>query len=62
MLPVDGSKTGGRVTNSVDPDQKLHSAESDLDLQCLHRPVCLNILGKYGIHVRNIKIIWTKGR
>ena len=30
----------GRVANSVDPDQTLHSAASDLGLHCLVRPVC----------------------
>ena len=30
------------VANSVDPDQMLHSAASDLGLHCLQRPVRLN--------------------
>ena len=34
--------------NSVDPDQMLHSAASDLDLHCL-LPVCLNTLGKHSL-------------
>ena len=40
------SKTGGYVANSVDPDQMLHSAASDLGLHCLLKHVCLNTPGK----------------
>ena len=32
------------MTNSVDPDQMLHSAASDLGLHCLQRPICPNTL------------------
>ena len=32
-----------QVTNSVDPDQMLQNAASDLGLHCLLRPVCPNI-------------------
>ena len=46
------SNTAGWVANSVDPDQMLHSTASDLGLQCLLRPICLNIMGIYG------KTIW----
>ena len=37
------------MTNIVDPDQTLRSAASDLDLQCLLRPVSLNTQGQYDI-------------
>ena len=37
------------MTNSVDPDQMLHSAASDLGLHCLQRPVCPNIKAYYVI-------------
>ena len=30
------------VANSVDPDQMLHSATSDLGRHCLHRSICPN--------------------
>ena len=30
------------MANSVDPDQMLHSAASDLGLHCLQRPICPN--------------------
>ena len=30
------------MVNSVDPDQTLHFAASDLGLHCLLMPVCLN--------------------
>ena len=30
------------MTNSVDPDQMLHSVASDLGLHCLKRHICLN--------------------
>ena len=33
------------MTNSVDPDQMLHSVASDLGLHCFLRPVCPNYLG-----------------
>ena len=35
-------KTAGSVANSVDPDQMLHSAASDLGLHSLLRPVIPN--------------------
>ena len=35
-------KIAGRVANSVDPDQTPRSAESDLGLHCLLRPVFPN--------------------
>ena len=38
-------KTDGQVANTVDADQMLHSAASDLGLQCLLRHVCPNIMG-----------------
>ena len=34
------------MANSADPDQMLHSVLSNLGLQCLLRPGCLNTLGK----------------
>ena len=34
------------MANSVDPDQMLHSAASDLGLHCLLGPIFLNALGK----------------
>ena len=37
------------MANSVDPDQMLHSAASDLGLHCLLRYVCPNIDCCYGI-------------
>ena len=30
------------IANSVDPDQTLRSAASDLSLHCLQRPICPN--------------------
>ena len=36
------------MANSVDPDETPHSAASHLGLNCLLRPVCPNIYGKYG--------------
>ena len=36
------------MTNSVDPDQMLHFAASDLGLHCLLRHVCPNTEGYYG--------------
>ena len=36
------------MANSVDPDQMLYSAASDLGLHCLQRPVCPNTKGYYG--------------
>ena len=35
--------------NTVDQDQMLHSAASDLGPQCLLKYVCPNTDGKYGI-------------
>ena len=35
-------KIAGCIANSVDPDQMLHSAVSDLGLLCLQRPICPN--------------------
>ena len=32
------------MANSVDPDQRPHSAASDLDLHCLQRPICLRVV------------------
>ena len=31
------------MANSIDPDQMLHSAASDLGLHCLQRPIWPNI-------------------
>ena len=31
------------MANSVDPDQTLHSAASDLGIHCVLRPVCPTI-------------------
>ena len=36
------------MANSVDPDQMLHYAVSDLGLLCLQRPICPNTQGYYG--------------
>ena len=36
------------MANSVDPDQMMHSAASDLGVRCLLRPVSQNTLGNYG--------------
>ena len=33
------------MANSVDPDQMLHSAASDLGLHCLQRCICPNTSG-----------------
>ena len=41
-------KTAGWVANSVDPDETPRSVASHLGLNCLRRPVCPNICGKYG--------------
>ena len=30
------------MVNSVDPDQMPHPVASDLGLQCLQKPICLN--------------------
>ena len=35
------------MANSVDPDQMLHSAASDLGLHCLQMPLCPNTYGYY---------------
>ena len=35
------------MANSVDPDQKLQSAASDLGLHCLQRPICSSTKGYY---------------
>ena len=40
-------KTAGCMTNSVGPDQMLHSAASDLGLPCLFRSVCPNTQSHY---------------
>ena len=36
------------MANSVDPDQMLHSAASDLGLHCLQMSICPNTSGYYG--------------
>ena len=42
------------MLNSVDPDQMLHFAASDLGLHCLLMPTSQNTKGKYGkIEMRN---------
>ena len=55
-------KIAGWVANSVDPDETPRSAASHLGLNCLLRPVCPNIYGKYGIYffsIRHVKaILW----
>ena len=40
-------RNAGRAVNSVDPDQMLHSAISDLGLLCLFVPVCFYTQGYY---------------
>ena len=35
------------MTNSVNPDQMLHSAASDLGVHCLQRLICPNTEGYY---------------
>ena len=42
-LPVDVCKNGW-MSNSVDPDQMLHSVASDLGLHYLLGPVCPNVV------------------
>ena len=42
LLPVSECNMAEWVANSIDPDQMLHSAVSDLGLHCLLRSVCLN--------------------
>ena len=42
LLVIDVSENAGLVANSVDPDQMLHSAASDLGRHCLLRLVHLN--------------------
>ena len=42
------------MANSVDPDQMLHSAASDVGLHCLQRPVCPNTEGYYGSDNHNM--------
>ena len=42
------------MANSVDPDQMLQNAASDLGLHCLLRPVCPNMKGYYGISNREL--------
>ena len=39
--------TASWIANSIDPNQTLHSAASDMDLHCLLRHNCLNFEGKY---------------
>ena len=41
-LPFDVCKILLDEWQTVDPDQMLHSAASDLGLHCLFRPVCPN--------------------
>ena len=36
------------MANSVDPDQMLQNAASDLGLHCLHGPICPNTWSYYG--------------
>ena len=38
------------MAHSVDPDQMLHSAASDLGLHCLQRRMCPNTLGYAAAH------------
>ena len=42
LLPVDVSKTAGRVENGVGPDQMPHTAGFDLALYCKLWPACPN--------------------
>ena len=53
LLPVNVCKIAGEVANSVDPDQMPHSAPPDLHLNCLLRPVCPNVLSKYGKKIKS---------
>ena len=48
-------KITGWMTDSVDPDQMINSAASDLGLHCLLMPVCPNTWGYYG------NILWITG-
>ena len=41
-LWVDMSKNCQMSANSIDTDQMLQTAASDLGFHCLHRPVCPN--------------------
>ena len=40
-----GPNDADRMAKSVEPDQ---TAQSDLDLHCLHRPICSKTLERYG--------------
>ena len=42
------------MANSVDLNQMLHFAASDLGLHCLQRPICPNTMG-ITVHIREIK-------
>ena len=44
-------KTAGWVANSVDPDQMMQSASSDLGPQCLFKAVCHSTLGYFCIYL-----------
>ena len=39
------------IRSRVDHDKVPHSAAFSVGLQCLHRPVCPNTLGKYAVIV-----------
>ena len=47
-------KVANEMANRVDHDQAALQEHSNLSLQCLQRPVCLNTLDHY--HVGNTKI------
>ena len=48
------------MANSIDSDQMLQNAASDLDLYCLQRPVCPNTLGYYSKYQMAWVTIWRQ--
>ena len=56
LLNVVVSKTTGRVTNGVDPDQLPRLSVSGLDLHCL----TVRILNVNTVYIRTV-IYWTNG-
>ena len=51
--PLVCLKLAGSMADSVDTDQMLHFAASDLGLHSLLEPVCPNTSGKYSIAMTN---------
>ena len=47
------------MANSIDPDQTLHSAVSDLGLHSLPRPLCPNAYGKKGLPITITNVLFN---